>query len=103
MSTKEPENPATTHHSPTHHSPTHHSPLTTHHSLLTLDGVSVQFGSQPVLRDICLDVQRGQTLVVIGESGCGKTVLLKLIIGLLQPTRGRVFFDGKDLSGLTDR
>jgi phospholipid/cholesterol/gamma-HCH transport system ATP-binding protein len=71
--------------------------------LIRLDQVSVQFGLQPVLRDITLDVQRAQTLAVIGESGCGKTVLLKLIIGLLQPTRGRVWFDGKDLGQMDDR
>ena len=40
----------------------------------------------------------GQTLVVIGESGCGKTVLLKLLIGLLRPTQGHVTFDGLALT-----
>jgi phospholipid/cholesterol/gamma-HCH transport system ATP-binding protein len=72
-------------------------------SLIALEGVSMQFGSHPVLRDIHLNVERGQTVVVIGESGCGKTVLLKLIIGLLQPTAGRVVFDGKVLGELSDR
>ena len=43
----------------------------------------MQFGGQRVLSDIDLAFDRGQTVVVIGESGCGKTVLLKLIIGLL--------------------
>ena len=50
----------------------------------------MEFGSQRVLAGIDLAIPRGQTLVVIGESGCGKTVLLKLIIGLLRPTSGRV-------------
>src|SRR5262249_46495150 len=45
----------------------------------------------------------GQTLVVIGESGCGKTVFLKLIIGLLRPSSGRVLFDGRVLADLNDR
>ena len=70
---------------------------------IKLDQVSMLFGNQQVLRDISLDVQRGQTLVIIGESGCGKTVLLKLIIGLLRPTRGKVEFDGRVLGELNDR
>jgi phospholipid/cholesterol/gamma-HCH transport system ATP-binding protein len=71
--------------------------------LLSLEQVSVQFGPNPVLRAIDLQVRRGQTLVVIGESGCGKTVLLKLVIGLLRPTAGRVVFDGKVLTDLPER
>ncbi len=58
----------------------------TRQPLIALENVSMQFGAQRVLRDISLLVERGRTLVVIGESGCGKTVLLKLIIGLLRPT-----------------
>ena len=63
----------------------------------------MEFGRQRVLHDLTLAVARGQTLVVIGESGCGKTVLLKLIIGLLVPTAGRVIFDGRVLADLPDR
>src|SRR5262249_49948458 len=82
----------------------HHSPLTTHHSpVISLSAVAIQFNGQRVLEHIQLDVLRGQTLVVVGESGCGKTVLLKLITGLLRPTRGRVLFDGRDLAALNDR
>ncbi len=65
--------------------------------LLEVRGLHVQFGRQHVLRDINLVVPRGQTLAIIGESGCGKTVLLKTLIGLVQPTRGIVLFQGKDL------
>jgi phospholipid/cholesterol/gamma-HCH transport system ATP-binding protein len=71
--------------------------------LLALDQVSMQFGAQVVLRSIDLSVRRGQTLVVIGESGCGKTVLLKIIIALLRPTSGRVTFDGREWAGLSER
>ncbi|HZT78671.1 MAG TPA: ABC transporter ATP-binding protein [Gemmataceae bacterium] len=70
--------------------------------LIALERVSMQFGGQRVLHEIDLGIQRGQTVVVIGESGCGKTVLLKLIIGLLRPTAGRVTFDGKVLADLPD-
>jgi phospholipid/cholesterol/gamma-HCH transport system ATP-binding protein len=72
-------------------------------SLIRFDGVSMAFGPQRVLQDIHLHVQRGQTMVVIGESGCGKTVLLKLIIGLLRPSTGKVTFDGRALVDLSDR
>ena len=63
----------------------------------------MRFGRQQVLRDVDLKIPRGQTVAVIGESGCGKTVLLKTIIGLLRPTRGAVRFDGQDLAELSER
>jgi phospholipid/cholesterol/gamma-HCH transport system ATP-binding protein len=71
--------------------------------LIRVEHVSMTFGRHPVLHDVSLGVPRGQTLVVIGESGCGKTVLLKLLIGLLRPAEGRVVFDGKVLTDLGDR
>lgn len=71
--------------------------------LLRLDEVSVVFGRQRVLHNLTLSIPRGQTLVVIGESGCGKTCLLKLLIGLLRPASGRVIFDGRVLAELDDR
>jgi phospholipid/cholesterol/gamma-HCH transport system ATP-binding protein len=70
--------------------------------LIELHSVDVAFARHPVLRDIDLTVPRGQTLAVIGESGCGKTVLLKTMIGLVRPARGKVIFDGKDLARLND-
>ena len=72
-------------------------------ALVRFEHVSMQFGNQRVLHDINLDIERGQTVVVIGESGCGKTVLLKLLIGLLQPVSGRVLFDGRVLAELPPR
>jgi phospholipid/cholesterol/gamma-HCH transport system ATP-binding protein len=70
--------------------------------IVTLTDLSMRFRNQTVLRRINLKVQRGQTLCVIGESGCGKTVLLKLMIGLLRPTVGSVVFDGRDLATLNE-
>ncbi len=71
--------------------------------LVRLEHVSIGFGPQQVLRDINLGIQRGQTPAVIGESGCGKTVLLKLIIGLLRPTAGQAFFDHRVLVDLPEK
>ena len=71
--------------------------------LIELRELGVSFGRQTVLRDISLSVPRGQTLAVIGESGCGKTVLLKIIIGLLHPTSGHVLFDGQPIDQLNEK
>lgn len=63
----------------------------------------VRFGPQTVLRDITIEVPHGQTLAIIGESGCGKTVLLKSLIGLIRPTSGHVVYDNQQLHQLRDR
>lgn len=71
--------------------------------LIELHELGVVFGRQQVLRGINLSIPRGQTLAIIGESGCGKTVFLKTIIGLLQPTSGYVRFDGNRLDEMNDK
>jgi phospholipid/cholesterol/gamma-HCH transport system ATP-binding protein len=70
--------------------------------LISFQKVDLEFPQQRVLHDINLDIARGQTVVVIGESGCGKTVLLKLMISLLKATSGQVTFDGKNMAELND-
>jgi phospholipid/cholesterol/gamma-HCH transport system ATP-binding protein len=72
-------------------------------NLLEIRHLHVRFGRQLVLRDIDLSVPRGQTVAIIGESGCGKTVLLKTLIHLIQPTQGEVVFDGRPLAGLSEK
>ena len=69
--------------------------------LLQVDGLNMVFGSNVVLRDIGFSVRRGESVAIIGESGCGKTVLLKTLIRLLVPMAGRVVFDGHDLASLS--
>lgn len=71
--------------------------------LVRTEDLHVTFGQQPVLRGIDLEIPRGQTLAIIGESGCGKTVLLKALIGLIQPTQGSVHFDDQNLAQLNER
>jgi phospholipid/cholesterol/gamma-HCH transport system ATP-binding protein len=82
------------------------SPTTTERStgpVLETSGLSVRFGAQQVLRDVSLGVAPGETLVILGESGCGKTVLLKTLIGLVRPSAGSVRFEGTELSRLGER
>lgn len=78
-------------------------PTSTAEPLIAAEDVSVVFDGNAVLRDITLEVPRGQTLAIIGESGCGKTVFLKTLIGLVRPTSGEVKFDGRDMTRLNDR
>jgi phospholipid/cholesterol/gamma-HCH transport system ATP-binding protein len=61
------------------------------------------FGSQQVLRGINLRVQKGEILAIIGRSGSGKTVLLRLIIGLVRPNRGQILIEGTDITQLSGR
>ena len=70
--------------------------------VIEIQNLSMRFGDHQVLRDISLVLPAGQTLVVIGESGCGKTVLLKAMNGLLRPTLGEVRFEGIPLARMND-
>lgn len=72
-------------------------------SLISLEGAHLEFPGQQVLRDLTVHVDPGETLAIIGESGCGKTVMLKLIVGLIEPTQGRVLFDGRTWAELSSR
>jgi phospholipid/cholesterol/gamma-HCH transport system ATP-binding protein len=71
--------------------------------IVEIDGLSMRFRQHAVLRDINLSVKKGETLCIIGESGCGKTVLLKLMIGLIRPTVGVVKFDGRNLKEMSEQ
>lgn len=65
--------------------------------------MSLKFGRQVVLKEISIQIPKGQTVAIIGESGCGKTMLLKSIVGLVKPSAGKVIFDGQDIHTLNDR
>src|SRR5574344_1988545 len=66
--------------------------------MIKLRGLKKTFGSQDVLLDVNLDIRRGETMVIIGQSGSGKSVILKHMIGLLQPDEGEVAVDGITIS-----
>lgn len=67
-------------------------------NLIELRHLAKSFGPQHVLRDVNLDIRKGETMVIIGSSGGGKSVILKHMIGLLQPDGGEVIVDGKVIS-----
>jgi phospholipid/cholesterol/gamma-HCH transport system ATP-binding protein len=70
---------------------------------ISLRGVTKSFGPKKVLQGIDLDVARGESMVVIGGSGTGKSVLLKCILGLMRPDSGSIKIDGEETVGLGDR
>ena len=67
---------------------------------IAVEGLHKSFGSQKVLNGISLTVNRGETLAVLGRSGTGKSVLLRLIIGLEKPDSGSILIHGRDIAGL---
>ena len=67
--------------------------------MLEVRDLGAGFGVLPVLHDISLTLERGETLVLIGRNGVGKTTLLKALIGLIKPTSGSVRLDGMDVTG----
>ena len=71
--------------------------------LIAVRNVSVRFGRHEVLRDLSFDVFPQQTVALIGESGCGKSVTLKLLVGLLRPDAGEVLFEGKPVHALPEK
>jgi phospholipid/cholesterol/gamma-HCH transport system ATP-binding protein len=85
--------------------------LATDHGLQTTDisymieiqDVFKSFGNNQVLTGVNLTIKKGETIVIIGRSGCGKSVLLKLIMGLLKPDSGRILVNGEDITGFHDK
>ena len=75
----------------------------TEHNLIELQDVHKSFGDNHVLRGVNLTVRQGESLVVIGGSGSGKSVLIKCIIGILTPERGTIRVDGQDIGSLSEK
>lgn len=71
--------------------------------LVELRDMTLKFAKQIVLSQINLSIPRGQTVAIIGESGCGKTMLLKSIAGLIRPTTGEMLYDGTNIHSLSDK
>jgi phospholipid/cholesterol/gamma-HCH transport system ATP-binding protein len=70
--------------------------------VIEIQGLKKSFNDKPVLRGVDLTIETGESIVIIGRSGCGKSVLLKHIIGLIQPDEGRIIIDGEDITRMTE-
>ena len=66
--------------------------------MIELINLHKEFGKHPVLRSVNLEIRDGETMVIIGRSGTGKSVLLKHIVGLMRPDEGQVIVDGEEVS-----
>ncbi len=69
-------------------------------NVVELRGVFKSIHDHEILHDINLEVREGEFLTLLGPSGCGKTTLLRLISGFEEPSKGSIFIDNKDVSGL---
>jgi phospholipid/cholesterol/gamma-HCH transport system ATP-binding protein len=72
-------------------------------SMIGVRGLKKRIGAQEILRGVDMSVAAGETLVIIGRSGGGKSVLLKNLVGLMQPDAGEIWIDGQNIIGLTER
>ncbi len=71
--------------------------------MIELDGVWLTLGGRQVLQGISFEVQPGETKVILGGSGSGKTIILKLILGLFRPDRGSIRVAGQEITGLREQ
>lgn len=71
-------------------------------SIIELRGISRSFGSQEVLRNVSLNIRAGETVCLIGESGCGKSVTMKIMASLMQPTAGEVLWNDVPIKDRSD-
>ena len=69
-------------------------------ALIRIEGVSKSFGTFQAVKDVSLTIQKGEIFALLGGSGCGKTTLLRMLAGFEEPSAGRIFIDGQDMTGV---
>ncbi|SIT78477.1 ABC transporter ATP-binding protein [Pontibaca methylaminivorans] len=69
-------------------------------ALLEVQSITAGYGDTEILRDVSMEVRAGEIVSIIGPNGAGKSTLMKTVFGLLHPRRGKVVFDGEDVSAL---
>ena len=77
--------------------------MSTNEAVIRFEGVSKSFGSKRILQDVSFDIERGSAFCILGRSGTGKSVTLKLMIGLLKPEQGKIFVEGQEITALHAR
>lgn len=70
--------------------------------LIVFENVSISFDGRSVLEEVCFQVERGQTLCILGRSGVGKSVSLRMLMGFLKPDSGSIRFDGREITTLDE-
>jgi len=71
--------------------------------MITVRSLAKKIGEQEILRGVDLEVATGETLAIIGRSGGGKSVLLKHLVGLMEPDAGEIWIEGKNITGMNER
>ncbi|MCA9400777.1 MAG: ATP-binding cassette domain-containing protein [Candidatus Omnitrophica bacterium] len=71
--------------------------------MIQIEGLSKSFNGQVILRGLDLTIKDGEIFAILGESGAGKSVLLKLIMGLIEPDEGRIIINGEDITTLKEK
>src|SRR5437667_3321374 len=79
------------------------SSATSNGAMIAVRDLRKAIGEQEILRGVDLEVTRGETLAIIGRSGGGKSVLLKHLVGLMEPDAGEIWIEGQNIIGLTER
>ena len=72
-------------------------------SYIRFEKINKLFGTNHVLKDIDLDVEKGQLVTLLGPSGCGKSTLLRCLAGLEQVTSGHIYLDGQEITDVIPR
>src|SRR5205809_8072280 len=72
-------------------------------SMIAVRALAKKIGQQEILRGVDLEVRTGETLAIIGRSGGGKSVLLKHLVGLMEPNQGEIWIQGQNIIGMSER
>ena len=68
--------------------------------MIEFQDVTISFEDEVILKSISFEVKRGETLIILGESGSGKSTILKLILGLIKPDSGKILIEGREADTL---